>query len=101
MNLKKNIDLSTSESFGEEWAKFTQEDLNLLEAKRRFEEYFHIFPWNDLPEKAEGIDIGCGASRSDEFVSFLPLPLISRLLPKKINHFYFYRDSLDIIQKFI
>ena len=69
MNFKKNIDLATANSFGEEWEKFSQEDLNGIEAKRRFEEYFHIFPWNDLPDKAEGIDIGCGSGRWDKFVA--------------------------------
>ncbi len=69
MNFKKNIDLATANSFGEEWEKFSQEHLNLKEAKRRFEEYFHIFPWDELPEKAEGIDIGCGSGRWDKFVA--------------------------------
>ena len=69
MNLKNNIDLATANSFGEEWEKFSQEDLNLIEAERRFDEYFHIFPWDDLPEKAEGIDIGCGSGRWDKFVA--------------------------------
>ena len=101
MNFKKNIDLSPLKSFGEEWEKLSQEASNLIESKRRFEEYFHIFSWNDLSERTEGIDIGCGSSRWDKFVSFLLLPLIDAFLPKKINYFYFYRDSLDIIQKFI
>ena len=43
MNLKKNIDFATANSFGEEWEKFSQEDLNAIEAKRRFEEYFHNY----------------------------------------------------------
>ena len=34
MNLKKNIDLATANSFGVEWEKFSQEDLNVIEAKR-------------------------------------------------------------------
>ena len=69
MVFKKNIDLSTAESFGDEWERFSQEDLNSDEANRRFEEYFHIFPWADLPKNAEGIDIGCGSGRWDKFVA--------------------------------
>ena len=33
------------------------------EARKRFEEYFYIFPWGDLPENAEGFDMGCGSGR--------------------------------------
>ena len=69
MVFKKNIDLSTAESFGDEWERFSQEDLNSDEANRRFEEYFHIFPWADLPKNAEGIDIGCGSGAKFENIS--------------------------------
>ena len=69
MSIKKNIDLPTSKSFGEEWEKFNQDELSLEEAKRRFDEYFHIFPWKNLPPNAEGVDIGCGSGRWDKFVA--------------------------------
>ena len=72
---KKNIDLSTANSFGEEWEKFDQTTLNVKEALERFNEYFHIFPWNSLPDDSEGIDIGCGSGRWDKFVA----PRVSKL----------------------
>ena len=57
MNLNnKNIDYETCESFGEEWKKFDQANLNYLEAKR-YLEYFDLFPWDQLPQNAEGLDI--------------------------------------------
>ena len=68
MNFKKNINLYTTKSFGEEWERLSQEDLSLIEAERSFEEYFHIFPWDVLPEKPEGVDIGCGSGRWDKFL---------------------------------
>ena len=60
MSKKKNIDLYTAKSFGEEWEKFDQSNLSYEEALERFNEYFHLFPWETLPDNAEGIDIGCG-----------------------------------------
>ena len=30
---------------------------------KRFKEYFAIFPWNDLPDRAVGVDVGCGSGR--------------------------------------
>lgn len=67
-NLKKevaadNIDLLTVEGFGEEWDSFDQTALGEEEWKRRFEEYFGIFPWEALPPNAEGFDLGCGSGR--------------------------------------
>ena len=66
---KKNIDFNTAKSFGEEWEKFDQSTLGNEEALERFNEYFHLFPWNSLPPNSEGIDIGCGSGRWDKFVA--------------------------------
>ncbi len=66
---KKNIDLNTAKSFGEEWEKFDQSNLSKIEALERFNEYFHLFPWDNLPDNSEGIDIGCGSGRWDKFVA--------------------------------
>ena len=55
--------------------KFDQSNLNVKEALERFNEYFHIFPWNSLPDDSEGIDIGCGSGRWDKFVA----PKLSKL----------------------
>jgi len=70
MNFKeKNIHNETCESFGEEWGKFNQINLNFVEAKNRYNEYFKIFPWHKLPKNPIGIDIGCGSGRWDRFVA--------------------------------
>ena len=69
MTKRKNIDLNTAKSFGEEWEKFDQSNLSNKEALERFNEYFHLFPWESLPENSEGIDIGCGSGRWDKFVA--------------------------------
>ena len=69
MRKRKNIDIITANSFGEEWNRFSQENLSSNESNVRFEEYFGIFPWEDLPNNAEGIDVGCGSGRWDKFVA--------------------------------
>jgi SAM-dependent methyltransferase len=58
-----NIDQKTVSSFGDEWAHFDQEALSEQERSYIFDTYFHIFPWDDLPEDATGFDMGCGSGR--------------------------------------
>ncbi len=60
---KKNLDVDTVNSFGDEWSRFDQTALSADEARRIFEEYFAVFPWEMLPEGATGFDMGCGSGR--------------------------------------
>lgn len=64
-----NIDLRTVEGFGDEWAAYTQHQLNPSEQRRMFAQYFAIFPFGELPEQAEGFDLGCGSGRWAELVA--------------------------------
>lgn len=64
-----NIDRKTVASFGDEWSRFDQKALSDHEASKVFAEYFAIFPWDDLPEYAEGYDMGCGSGRWARFVA--------------------------------
>jgi SAM-dependent methyltransferase len=59
----KNIDEKTVASFGDEWSRFDQSDLADEEARKRFDEYFSVFPWSKLLPDAEGFDMGCGSGR--------------------------------------
>ncbi|MGZ2411031.1 SAM-dependent methyltransferase [Sphingomonas sp. F9_3S_D5_B_2] len=59
----KNIDVKTVAGFGEEWAAFTQEELDPAEHRRLFDQYFSPFPFDSLPADAEGFDLGCGTGR--------------------------------------
>lgn len=61
--MKKNLDKSTVDSFGDEWGRFNQMNLPDEEAEAIFNQYFSIFPWNSLPENPEGFDLGCGSGR--------------------------------------
>jgi len=61
--VKKNLDLDTLKSFGDEWSRFDQAELPFTEATRIFNEYFAVFPWDKLPKDASGFDMGCGSGR--------------------------------------
>lgn len=58
-----NIDRRTVDSFGDEWSRFDQAALSDDEARRIFDEYFLVFPWDKLPTDACGFDMGCGSGR--------------------------------------
>ncbi|MGH7087392.1 MAG: class I SAM-dependent methyltransferase, partial [Stellaceae bacterium] len=59
-----NFDESTVRSFGREWSTYDQSRLAREEkTEQRFEEYFRIFPWESLPDRAVGADVGCGSGR--------------------------------------
>ena len=64
-----NVHHRTVQSFSKEWSRFDQEDVDADELERLFEEYFAIFPWESLPERARGADIGCGSGRWAQFVA--------------------------------
>jgi SAM-dependent methyltransferase len=64
-----NIDPKTVESFGEEWSRFDQNALSEVESKKIFNDYFSIFPWDVLPDDAEGFDMGCGSGRWARWVA--------------------------------
>ena len=61
--MKRNLDTATVESFGDEWSRFDQSGMDNAEAQAIFDEYFAVFPWNELPSKPVGFDMGCGSGR--------------------------------------
>src|SRR5215471_21523655 len=65
LSIMRNVDASVTEGFGREWSTFTQgeSELEANERQRQFDQYFRIFPWDDLPANAEGLDAGCGTGR--------------------------------------
>ena len=69
MSIKENVDQETVNGFGEEWSKFDQSELPEHELVELFESYFSIFPWDKLPENAEGFDAGCGSGRWAKLVA--------------------------------
>ena len=61
--MKNNKHQKTVEGFGDEWERFDQSQLNDDEYQELFNLYFSIFPWEKLPEKSSGFDMGCGSGR--------------------------------------
>jgi SAM-dependent methyltransferase len=64
-DIMKNVDSTVVTGFGREWSHFTQtsSDLSPHERKELFQQYFRIFPWQELPPDAVGLDAGCGTGR--------------------------------------
>jgi len=58
-----NVDAETVEGFGDEWTRMSQDGMSEAEARDAFEDYFHFFPWAELPSDARGADFGCGSGR--------------------------------------
>ena len=71
----KNLDPKTVASFGDEWSRFDQSGMSVIEAEKAFNEYFAVFPWETLPSAAEGFDMGCGSGRWARWVA----PRVGRL----------------------
>jgi SAM-dependent methyltransferase len=74
-NGQGNVDVSTVQSFGSEWARYDQSGLSQQELGALFDTYFHVFPWDALPPAAEGFDMGCGSGRWARLVA----PRVGRL----------------------
>lgn len=85
----KNIDPKTVASFGDEWTRFDQSSMTDEEAGKVFGEYFAVFPWADLPQAAEGFDMGCGSGRWARWVA----PKVSRL------HCIDPSDAIDVAKR--
>jgi SAM-dependent methyltransferase len=60
---RANIDLATVDGFGAEWEAFDQTAIDANEFETSFDAYFGVFPFDELPEGAEGFDLGCGSGR--------------------------------------
>lgn len=67
--MKPNTDQRTVESFGDEWQRFDQSAVPAEESRAVFGRYFSRFPWDALPDGAEGFDMGCGSGRWARWVA--------------------------------
>ena len=65
----KNLDKNTVSSFGDEWSRHNQSSLKFDERNYLFNQYFSIFPWDNLPNNATGFDMGCGSGRWAQLVA--------------------------------
>lgn len=67
--MEENLDKQVVAGFGDEWSRFDQSSLDEAELARMFDNYFNIFPWDDLPRDAVGFDLGCGSGRWAKLVA--------------------------------
>lgn len=67
--MTENLDKQVVAGFGDEWSRFDQSALDEAELARMFDNYFNIFPWEDLPADATGFDLGCGSGRWAKLVA--------------------------------
>jgi ubiquinone/menaquinone biosynthesis C-methylase UbiE len=70
-----NIDKKVVESFGKEWASFSQQPLSDEERLFIFNQYFSIFPFHLISKKSVGFDAGCGSGRFAQLMA----PRVGRL----------------------
>jgi len=65
----KFSDHKTIQSFGDEWTRFNQKNIENSELKKIFNSYFKIFPWHKIKNPLVGFDTGCGSGRWAKFVA--------------------------------
>jgi ubiquinone/menaquinone biosynthesis C-methylase UbiE len=58
-----NSDKNVVKDFGEEWNQYPQDSIEDIQLKKAYDQYFNIFPFNQLPAQPEGFDMGCGSGR--------------------------------------
>lgn len=60
-----NLEQDVVDDFGEEWRRFPNSGRVRTsgELEDIFNRYFSAFPWDELPERARGFDMGCGTGR--------------------------------------
>lgn len=65
----RNLDSKTVDGFGDEWSRFDQTGMTDDDAKQQFDGYFSVFPWDALPKRSVGFDLGCGSGRWAKLVA--------------------------------
>ena len=64
-----NVDADTVRGFGDEWSRFTQEQLDIDTREQIFADYFSLFDWGALSPNSVGADVGCGSGRWAQVVA--------------------------------
>jgi SAM-dependent methyltransferase len=76
MTERATYDAHVVRGFGDEWTRFDQSARTEGDLRQTFEAYFAVFPWDALPPKPVGFDLGCGSGRWAKFVA----PRVARLV---------------------
>lgn len=62
-DINPNVDQRVTAGFGDEWSRFDQSALTESQRNAIFNDYFSLFPWDQLASTAVGADFGCGSGR--------------------------------------
>ncbi|MDB2324273.1 hypothetical protein N9W44_01770 [Alphaproteobacteria bacterium] len=54
-----NDDDKVIKDFGDEWNEYDYQSCNNKKLLENFEEYFSIFPWNNVAKNSADFDTGC------------------------------------------
>jgi len=106
--LRQNIDNNVVADFGKEWTKFDQSRVSSDELLKIFNQYFALFPWEQLPKNPKGFDLGCGSGRWAVFCSpkvgelncIDPSDAALRIAKKNLsslNNCFYHRAGVDNI----
>lgn len=63
--MNNNLDQKVVNDFGNEWDKFKQENIS----RDSWDQYFHLFPFEELNADSVGFDMGCGSGRWAMFIA--------------------------------
>ncbi len=64
-----NRDQRVIEDFGNEWLEFNFTKVEKEKIFSAYQQYFRIFPWNQISKDSVGFDMGCGSGRWAQFVA--------------------------------
>ena len=102
---KENVDWDVVNDFGTEWEEFQFDSYDQNVLRETWNQYFDIFPWEDISQDSEGFDMGCGSGRWAQFV----IPKVGKfncIDPSsaihvaeknlsKYNNVNFYKETVD------
>jgi SAM-dependent methyltransferase len=58
-----NVDTRVVEDFGKEWKAFNQKEFTGQDLQNAFNQYFDVFPFENIGKNSVGFDMGCGSGR--------------------------------------
>lgn len=90
MKDKNTLNNEVIKDFGSEWKNFNQSLLDEKELINNFNQYFSIFPFDELNNLKEGFDLGCGSGRWAKLIA----PKV-----KKLNCIEPSNEAIDVAKE--
>ena len=103
LNMNKNQKVIND--FGNEWKEFDFSEINRDDLIKSFDQYFHIFPFNQISINSIGFDMGCGSGRWAQFIAPRVQKLnciepseainVAKKNLKKFNNISYFQETTD------